>query len=157
MTRFAGLILGLLVIGLATWLALPIIWPSDKTTSKSQPPASLSAAPLQVPLTPQAQLYHQLEKKRAPFYRRLLTYSPTYIASYTVSADHRSLTIVLSENRVRLVRFLQQQLIVPYAALYGFQTIRYDALNPPGSLDRTHQMGEASYDDQTRQWRVVEF
>ncbi len=145
------------MVGLVTWLVLPLIWPPRKTAQKSQPPANLPATSLQAPLTPQEQSYHRLEQERAPFYRRLLNYSPNYIASYTVSADHHSLTIVLSEDRVTLLRFVQQQLIVPYAARYGFKTIRYDALNPPGSLDRAHQMGEASYDEETRQWQVVEF
>lgn len=151
-----GAVIGLLLVGLAGYLALGRKAPATAPQPPvSVPDAGLSgpptpAAPVTAPLSREDQLREELGRKRLPFFRFLRDNYGEIIERFSVLEDFDTLDLVVKQADERTLTSIIQQAIAPSAKQYGFRRVRFYTRNPPNSVEPFKVVAESSEDGSGR-------
>ena len=144
----------------STSQALPMdaasLAPHPSETHATPPETDVSSAPpISPPRSPEESAAADLEAKRGPFYAWIRKEMSALLAAWQPSSGHpATLELYATQNDPSVVLTLQQQLVAPYAARYGFDHVLFYLLNPPGSLERYRLDSEASLDS-NGSWNLI--
>lgn len=154
--KVAAVLLGLLIVGAATFLLVrpqghggatvaPSATPTESGQDSGQAPRP--SQPLDAPLSREDEVRQQFAAKRIPFFRYLHDNWGGVVTHFAVTEEIDTLDLVVSKTDDETLRQVVENAVSPTAKEYGFRRIRFYKLNSPESVKAATLIAESTYDD----------
>ncbi len=153
--KLAGVVLGLVLVGVAGWYLIPgFLHRTPQATHGSLPAPGGTlperAHPLEPPETREEEVRRRFTQERQPLFRFMRERFGSIIVGCAEGEDVDTLDVTLTRNDADTLQTVMTGVVLPYGREYGFRHVRFYIPSPPSSPDPRTLIAEAALSEQGR-------